>query len=541
MRGFWAADCETDPFKKGRFPQPFLFGATNGDEYVTFNTAAEFAEFFYRKPVIVYAHNGGKFDWHFLLDELEANTSEGIVAGVKTRFTPLTIINGRFAKFKIGEAEYRDSFSIIPVAQGEFGEKHEITDWSIFEKENRDKPKNRIEIEKRLRTDCFGLWAILKSFFDKYGRHLTIASAAVKTWESISDEKADRSNAGFYEYLSPYYFGGRVQCFRKGYRKEKFQVVDINSAYPFAMLRDHPWGLSYFTDNRLPQDRAKIERSFISIDTYGTGSFPFRNGNTLEFPADGERRVFHVTGWEYLAAKETGTLDARHRIVKVIQFDDRINFKKFVNHFYELKAAAKKSGDRAGYIFSKLMLVSCYGKFGAAPHRYKEFRAIEPDQFDIYQADGWETVTHLYRCGIVQRDLPEHSQRFFNVAVAASITGFVRAYLWRAIVKSKGVLYCDTDSIAAVRPNVDIGPDLGQWEKEGDFSTWAIGGKKLYAFRYKKPQGKKTHKIASKGVKLTAKEIEAIAQGSEITYDPEVPTFGIKGKRFTPRKVKLTE
>ena len=131
--------------------------------------------------------------------------------------------------------------------------------------------------------------------------------------------------------------------------------------------------------------------------------------------------------------------------------------------------------------------------------------------------------------------LPDERQRFYNVACAASITGYTRAYLWRALCASEGVLYCDTDSIAAVTPRVDLGAALGAWEIEGRFSGGAIAGKKLYAFRYVKNTGPKREgkrvvwKTASKGVKLTPSQIVKVANGGTVNYTPIVPTYSVKG------------
>ena len=64
-------DSETDPFKYGRVPAPFIWGYYNGNEYHYFNTTYELVEFLKPRNEIIYAHNGGKFDWHFVLPYLE--------------------------------------------------------------------------------------------------------------------------------------------------------------------------------------------------------------------------------------------------------------------------------------------------------------------------------------------------------------------------------------------------------------------------------------------------------------------------------------
>ena len=130
-------------------------------------------------------------------------------------------------------------------------------------------------------------------------------------------------------------------------------------------------------------------------------------------------------------------------------------------------------------------------------------------------------------------------KRFYNIATAASITGFVRAYLWETACKCEGLLYSDTDSIAAINiDNVSMGSNLGDWESEGDFSYGAIGGKKMYAFKY---SGKQEWKIASKGARLSADQVIEVAKGKEVIFDPMAPTYSIRHEpRFTQRRIVRT-
>lgn len=549
-REFWTADCETDPFKHGRMPEPFIFGAYNGDEYVEFASADAFVEYFYNKNVIIYAHNGGKFDWHFILDHLEPGVS-------------ISVINGRLAKFRIGAAEFRDSYSLLPIPLAAWA-KDEF-DYGLLEPELRRIPANHDKIRKYLRSDCVNLWDILAKFFDGYGRKFTLAGASMSKWREMSGEEPDQSSRKFYEEMKPYYYGGRVECFQTGNKREKFSVYDINSAYPFAMVHNHPWGVLYFVDNRLPKGAEKIQRSFIKCRARSTGAFPFRSHAGLEFPNDGEFRTFYITGWEWLSALDTGTLSGDTSIIEVREFADDIDFAEYVRHFFDLKASAKERmknpADRdakADYIFAKLFMNSLYGKFASNPQEYKEYLTCLPDEpqamHEIHRCKeceecnekvlrpfscerSYRPVTPLHNVTIISRPLPEPSQRYFNVAVGASITGFVRAHLWRAICASDRPLYVDTDSLAARSSRVKIGSELGLWSREGDFKEYAIAGKKLYAFW---PVGKDKPKIASKGVKISAEEIRDIARGAEITYKQEAPTFGLRGKKFNVRKITAT-
>lgn len=66
--------------------------------------------------------------------------------------------------------------------------------------------------------------------------------------------------------MSKYYYGGRVECFYTGEVEEEFEVIDIRSAYPWAMKKKHPWGLEYNTDDTLEGlSEDEISRSFITL------------------------------------------------------------------------------------------------------------------------------------------------------------------------------------------------------------------------------------------------------------------------------------
>lgn len=158
-----------------------------------------------------------------------------------------------------------------------------------------------------------------------------------------------------------------------------------------------------------------------------------------------------------------------------------------------------------------------------------------------YEEDKWELSGKTATMAIMERPLNDKQKRYYNVATAASITGFVRAYLWRAICASSGVIYCDTDCIVAsdVRGVKFDGAELGAWDIEARSSYGGFAGKKLYAIQ--KSDGE--FKTASKGVKLTHKEILAVAKGQEVTYKNDAPTFRRKGKKpvtFVERTVKMT-
>jgi DNA polymerase type B, organellar and viral len=523
-RVIYTADCETDPFKRGRVPSPFIWGLYDGENPVKyFYNTDSFVDYVSNLNAIVYAHNGGKFDWFYILHRLDA-------------FEPLLIINGRLAKFKIGRCEFRDSYNILPEPLSSY--QKDDFDYTILERNVRYKQENWITIKKYLANDCIYLHEFISKFIAEYGRNITLASSAMKYWGKLSKIPSPSTSRFFYESMKPYYYGGRVEVFKHGEINNTFKLIDINSAYPYAMSFDHPYGDTSTMGDKLPETIDEIQRSFITLTSESTGVFPFRDKLTLSFPNDGYIREFNITGWEYLAAKELGLLK-NYNITTVITFDESINFTEYVNHFFDAKDKAKKSGDKAGYIMSKLLMNSLYGKYGANSAEYKEYMTVDKRFIEACENDGYSFCAELPKHAIMQKPLDEKSQRYYNVAVAASITGFVRAYLIKNIHRCENVYYCDTDSIVCDSYDDSIiGSELGKFACEGTFDYGAIAGKKMYAFKY---ANENKYKTACKGAKLTPKEIIKIALGAEIIYKPENPTFSLRnGIDFIDRKIKAT-
>lgn len=535
-REVWAVDSETDPFKKGRIPRPFIWGAYNGSEYHEFATADALVSHLSTRACLVYAHNGGRFDWHYLLHLLEP-------------FSPVMVIGGRLARFRVGLAEFRDSWNIMPMPLRAGGQKLEVDDWSRFEPGERDKPANRELIKERVRTDCVYLWQMVDKFIAEFGLHLTQAGASMHAWTEIAGIKAPETTGAFYKRFAPYYFGGRVECFQPGIIEQPFKAVDMNSAYSDAMMYKHPWGEIPDEYDCLPEGRGARERSFITLEADAAGAFPYRESDgSLNFPHDGTGRVFHVTGWEYLAALETGAL-GKHTIQSVLRLPLSIDFKSYMAHFYAMKTDAKEKKDAARYEFAKRFLNSLYGKFGSNPEEYDEFQIVEPKWIEAACEDGgYQFCAELGPWALLSRDLPEERQRFYNVAVAASITGFVRAKGWRAIRSVRAPFYIDTDCLHCV----DTGAlelhetKLGAWKVEAECDFGAYAGKKLYAIRTSKEwqaahPGDKIWKIASKGVRLSHEEICSIARGEDFLYEPDAPQYSVKrGIQFQNRRIRRT-
>lgn len=474
-------------------------------------------------------HNGGKFDFLFLKEYIN-------------KLEPLLVINSRIVKCKIGKCELRDSYAILPVPLSAY-QKTEIN-YSIMEKDVREKPENKKIISDYLKDDCVFLYNLVDGFIGEYGRHLTIASSAIKTLCKIENIKIENSGLKFYETFKPFYFGGRVEAIKKGHFIDDIKLKDINSAYPFAMLHNHPIGNEYFIcTNKNP----KISpHNFYHIKAVSHGALCRREKTGLVFDRDGEKREYFTTGHELIAGIDTGTLEHIEHIAQY-EFLETRNFKNYVDHFWSLRQTTKKG--TPDNIYAKLFLNSAYGKFCANPQDYKEYMICENEHLQFFcETLDFEQKLDFGDASIISKPIDDDKMRFFNVATGASITGFVRAMLWRAINNVDEPLYCDTDSVIYIgEQRSEIGKELGQWDIEGYFTEGAIAGKKMYGLKYKNPiKNKKTgklikYKTATKGGRLEFNQVLAMTKGETVTFSPLAPTFSLfKDPYIQKRSFKMT-
>lgn len=577
-------DCETDPFgwNKNSFEDnevhPFISGLYilddgtyheffNDDlsEYGCYSGIRKFVEFIQDEDLLIYAHNGGKFDFMFLLPWLDPN---------------ITLVNGRIAKATIGNCEFRDSFMILPVPLSSM-EKDIGFDYEKMHYKKR--AKHIEEIRTYLRNDCVYLGNWVHDFIDRYGVQFTLAGTSMKEIKK-SGIPLVRSFPDYDAQFRKYYFGGRTQCFKKGYHKGPLVYYDINSAYPYAMLHKHPIGTTrtqFIKKNgqaKLPEGRDCV--FFADIRAISKGCLPLRNPDTkkLEYPDDDEIREYKTTCWEIWAGLDTGTLE----IIEVLdgwRFIDVGDFSSFIIPYYEQKNASVKGSPE--YLFSKLIMNAGYGKWGLNVGEFKNYvltpfgkhpMSDEPvpdypptteEEAEIYyewksRFDAWSLYADHNEYSVWEQ--PDPGTMYNNVATAASITGFVRAYLWRHICQCKNVLYCDTDSVVCSEFAGNIGDELGQWSLECYVRQAWIAQRKMYCLevesnpwktkvetkRRKKRnvttlsiEYKPDYKTASKGVRLSPEEIiRGVNDGGKVTYEKPSPAFSVKyAQRFLRKTI----
>jgi hypothetical protein len=537
-------DAETDPFKFGRVPVPFAWEFLSDDITETFwgdDCTEQLMRFLDTiEPHMIWAHNGGKFDFHFLHAEIE---------------NPIKIINSRIVSATLGQHVLRDSLAIIPVPLKRFfkGSKGDI-DYRLMEREYREDHKT--EILDYLHQDCLSLLKVVNAFVDRFGAKLTVGSTAMQQLIERHDfvKMRPEQDAAFRHF----YFGGRVECFSHGIIAGPLKMYDVNSEYPAAMRNSkHPTSAGFHETDEMPDDFDTP--FFIEFDGTNRGALPAKDdqGNLTFNISEGH---FAVCSHELEVALEYGlcTIDRIHRVL-IPQTCG--TFGKFVDDFYAEKVGAKMAGDEVTEMFSKFMLNSAYGKFGSNPENFEDWYINRDFGNDLaLRANGYELKVEYEEFELWSRPASNADNSYFNVATAASITSAARAILLRGIQHAVDPIYCDTDSLLCRDFSGEVSDKiLGAWKLEKEAPMAAVAGKKLYAlydpktlalpktvwnpkFKCRDPNpDRRALKLSSKGGSLSVDEIIKLAKGGTVQFKNDAPTFSLhKNPRFITRNFVAT-
>lgn len=556
-------DCETDPFDNTRksWVKPFVGVLYRDDAEPVVIWDASFSSWVDRVisaiealpcRFVVYAHNGGRFDYMFLFYRLRG----------AIKFKGRGIITA-----KIGNHELRDSFHILPTKLAAF-QKDEF-DYQKNLPENREASKE--EIIQYCINDCKYLLAVVKSFLTEYGFKLSIGQAAMQElkkhyeWERLG-EHSD-------EYLRQYFFGGRVDCLEGAGRfRGDYKVFDVNSMYPAVMCDfKHPTGADFEIRSRssptantcfvlleCDNSNALVQRNII---TNIAGCSLMEVINAAQTTASVRHGNFYTTIHEYNTAKKYGLIK-NENILACVDFEMRSDFSNFIRPIYEKRQHWKAEEDRLEReapfseahfeaikfsLFLKLLMNNAYGKFAQNPKRFSESYLLSldekppKDEFGDWNLDEtFEPFDGVGGYSLWKRPAP--NLRFNNVATGASITGAARSVLLEQIYLAKFPIYCDTDSIICkdLHPSTVLDQTkLGAWKHEGSYDDIIIAGKKTYAMR-NSISGKT--KLRSKGVGgLQWEDFESMISGNKIETVAFGPTIGKDGSQhYQQRTVKIT-
>lgn len=534
-------DFETDPFDKETeeliYPFTACLYSDNFEPIVIWNEdfdtfIAELLVTLENLPdrYMIYAHNGGKFDYMFFVHKLRGQVS----------FKGRGIMSAR-----IGRHELRDSFHILPERLSAFHK--EEFDYEKMRKGRRN--QHRTEIIEYMVSDCKYLLELVQGFIKRFGFKLSIGMAAManlKRFYTVG-KLGDLTDAR----LRQYFYGGRVEClagkgwFRSSDRPDGYKIYDVNSMYSAAgSYFKHPVSASYSYNRHQGIGPNTV---FVDVTCTNWGALVTRTENN-ETTAQKDYGSFRTTRYEFEAALELGLIE-NVNIDATIDNEELTDFSKHFVPLYEERAALtnriselEASGGKHSpewwevhkeRLYFKYLLNTGYGKFAQNPRRFKEWFITEPDA-TAPEGYGEDAKFRNEVCAMWARPAPRQS--FNNVGTAASITGAARSMLMRAIHGAVDPIYCDTDSIICRKLNgVEIHRSkLGAWKLEREISEVIINGKKLYAYKYLDRDGQMAEPlIKSKGVSgVTWDDMVRMYNGEVLAFKNFAPTLTRDGNQF---------
>lgn len=532
-RRLCTADLETDPFSFGREPRPFAAGHYDGRRFRYWwghDAVDRYAAFQRGRNDCTYFHNGGRFDFYLLSSYLAQRTE-------------LVVIDGRIVRAPMGRARLMDSYSVLPFALSHYDKLP--VDWAWFEESEREQHRDRIL--EYLERDCTALYELVSTFRDRYGYALTLAQAGFRSLEQSVGIRFPRGKRSFDAKFRRWFFGGRIEAVRRGVHRGRWVHADMNSAYAAAMAEDGPFPFDHRwqSHRQLVDDPARVRRSFYTVRARSHGALPWRaEDRSVQWPDSSRELLYHVTGHELLAGIETGHV----RVAEVVachEFPPGPSFAPWVHELWAERRRAQAAGDRASELIAKAMLVGAFGKFGADPSKRLRFRLypFHPLTSDLAADCAPESrMVHRYagrlgRHWVWAQSAP-NGHGYWNVATAASITGAVRARLWRALVASDRPLYVHTDAIVSARlgPTERVGEGLGEWSTEGPYRTAAIVSGRAYGLL----DGPGPDHVRPRLPGLDGSMLRRAAYGSRVRVVSDAPryTFGHQGPSFPVETVE---
>lgn len=425
-----------------------VIGFYDGLEYRTFTDVKKFLNYISRDKYNgfrIYAHNGGKFDFLFLLEEI-------MKRGVLKEMTPR---NGSVIIIRVGSKKKSftlcDSYALLPDSLKRlthaFGVKHAkgFIDFAGGEKFSLRNKKHMAY----LHDDCLGLYETLGNFFDSefvVRPRFTIASQALNTFkEKFLDFDLRRLDLPDEDLIrTKFYSGGRVELYKgegKGIR-----VYDVNSLYPYAMLSPMPCG-AY-------KKVREYKKGLIGFYKITIDSTP----NWIVSPLLVKVQLGHSEHYDNYYVNGKGTYFLSSATLEMLVKDYGIRFKveygfvfsraeylfnDYVECFYKIKSENKGN---ALYYIAKYMLNSLYGKLG-------QMRWTETIQFRSKGMDDFVSFDDYYGLVMVLR---ESKSEFILPYLACYITELARLHHFKFMREVEDdIFYCDTDSIFTTSKRLD--------------------------------------------------------------------------------------
>ena len=499
----------------------------------------------------IFVHNLGSFYGYFIYKELSVEFKNNEVNTIIDNHNKFITIILKSEDFKI---KILDSYRIFNVSLDDlcktFGVQGKLAKYKL-EYNNIDL-FNNIELFKEFKEyaiqDTLGLYNALNKAQDIYLQDFNIDITSILSTSSLS-LKIFRSKflkvnipilkGSVDRFIRTSYFGGGTDYY-KAYG-ENLYYYDVNSLYPFAMLKPIPL--------KIIKDHKNINLEL----TLDSGLFGFFEAECYIPKSDrpilplklGGRTIYPYGSWKgvYFSEEMKALIPYgyKFKLLRGYEFSKYNLFSKYVEHFYNIK---KNSSGSAKFI-AKMHLNSLYGTFGRKQDVLETININNRDLEKYVASRIVKTIIEINEdksCILMNNNIDNNilnklnieldsnltSRNIdvkYNVAIASAVTSYSRIHMI-PFKLSENTLYTDTDSIFTDKPiedNLINNKELGLMKDELNgciINEAYFLGIKQYGYHYIDNEGNRVYKSTFAGVPkntISFEEIKDIHMGKSIT------------------------
>lgn len=477
---------------------PYAVGFYDGETYTQFlgkHCISDFVNHVLRKKYrgyIIYAHNGGRFDFNFLLDFIKDKHYEFDLVFQGSRCLMIKVWT-YLKKDEQGNTQhsdvirFSDSYALLKFSLDKLTTDFNVTHKKINFMEVQGNKKDfeyLYELYKKkdsrfsdyLKNDCLGLYEVLETFNSMIEKHngqssLTIASSALKTFQKgYLKHKLVMSNETYNERMKKAYYGGRTEIFRMFLDDGKYRCYDVNSLYPFVMFENdfpisRPHTINHPSRSWIKKYYGITECIIETPKDLYIPLLPFRlqirNYHKLVFPL-GRFRGFY----DNHLLRKAFDLGYKIKPLRMMYFAEHEPiFKDYMKEFYSLKKISESG--TPSYIIAKLLMNALYGKFAQSQNSEKIVKIDDVHKLKNLDFDVFDVDNNLYRVKTKSKG------NFFIPQLSIHVTALSQLVLYEYMEKliNKGciVANCDTDSLFT-NGYLHSSNRLGGMKKEYDFN-----------------------------------------------------------------------
>lgn len=516
---------------------------------------------------IVWAHNGGKYDWHFLFEVLSEFVDINLMEPVKMCDLNGALIqlqcylkNGRIITFK-------DSYRLLPASLSKLGRdfnvKHQKAEDLNIEEATREELLTNRQIHHYNEIDCIALYEVLEAYKEMITTNfdmnpLEYVSAASFAKGLYYSKFFDPSNTPIYvpskpvyDFIRIGYSGGRNEVFTRGIVKGPLYSYDFTSLYPKAGTLLLPYGkpvhLPYLT---IPHERQvkflKDNPGFYEVHITSPknvlplhgikkkGKFMFPEF-ALEKPEQDTTVLFSE---EIIMGLNLGY---KYTFVQGYKFKLAYIMKDSFEALFQLRKQAIADGNHALAQALKITINSMYGFHGFQKYNRNVLKTYGCNYESHLAAKEQTGGVHYKRYGdifLAQERVDIHLEDV-NIAVAAAITSHARMILYNLMedIKRVGgeIHYVDTDSIITnyrIEDNSTLkekymlndGKEMGELknELESSHANEAVFITcKTYGYTQILPNGDTKTLVKAKGIKVSDIQPEEVGMVKPLPSEKE--------------------